>query len=153
MTGSPLACAAALASRRRFFGHAAQGLSAALGMTALSASTLAASRPLVRGAGESAPGPHFAPRARRVIYLHMEGGPSHLDLFDHKPGLRAQYDKERDYGGQSQGDTSFELETFRPFAEKLREFGYDESKIREALVGRGARVPVAERLARLASRN
>jgi DnaJ-class molecular chaperone len=67
--------------------------------------------------------------------------------------LRAQYDKERDYGGQSQGDTSFELETFRPFAEKLREFGYDESKIREALVGRGARVPVAERLARLASRN
>jgi hypothetical protein len=94
MTGSPLACAAALASRRRFFGHAAQGLSAALGMTALSASTLAASRPLVRGAGESAPGPHFAPRARRVIYLHMEGGPSHLDLFDHKPGLRAQYDKD-----------------------------------------------------------
>src|SRR5262245_32544531 len=31
---------------------------------------------------------HFAPRARRVIYLFMSGGPSHLDLFDPKPLLR-----------------------------------------------------------------
>jgi hypothetical protein len=32
--------------------------------------------------------PHFAPRARRVIYLFMHGGPSHVDLFDPKPALR-----------------------------------------------------------------
>jgi uncharacterized protein (DUF1501 family) len=31
--------------------------------------------------------PHFAPRAKRVIYLFQSGGPSQLDLFDHKPGL------------------------------------------------------------------
>src|SRR5947207_1103057 len=31
--------------------------------------------------------PHFAPRAKRVIYLHMIGAPSQLDLFDHKPEL------------------------------------------------------------------
>lgn len=31
--------------------------------------------------------PHFAPRARRVIYLFMSGGPSQLDLFDYKPTL------------------------------------------------------------------
>jgi hypothetical protein len=31
--------------------------------------------------------PHFAPRARRVIFLFMSGGPSHLDLFDPKPRL------------------------------------------------------------------
>ncbi len=31
--------------------------------------------------------PHFAPRAQRVIYLHMAGAPSQLDLFDHKPKL------------------------------------------------------------------
>ncbi len=31
---------------------------------------------------------HFAPRAKRVIYLFMHGGPSQLDLFDHKPGLK-----------------------------------------------------------------
>jgi hypothetical protein len=33
--------------------------------------------------------PHFAPRARRVIYLFMHGGPSHVDLFDPKPDLQA----------------------------------------------------------------
>jgi hypothetical protein len=31
--------------------------------------------------------PHFAPRARRVIFLYMSGGPSHLETFDHKPRL------------------------------------------------------------------
>jgi hypothetical protein len=31
--------------------------------------------------------PHFAPRAKNVIFLFMEGGPSHLDLFDPKPLL------------------------------------------------------------------
>jgi hypothetical protein len=30
---------------------------------------------------------HFAPRAKRVIYLHMAGAPSQLDLFEHKPEL------------------------------------------------------------------
>lgn len=30
---------------------------------------------------------HFAPRAKRVIYLHMAGAPSQLELFDHKPEL------------------------------------------------------------------
>ena len=30
---------------------------------------------------------HFAPRAKHVIYLHMIGAPSQLDLFDHKPAL------------------------------------------------------------------
>ncbi len=33
------------------------------------------------------PGPHFPPRARRVICLFQSGGPSHIDLFDHKPAL------------------------------------------------------------------
>ncbi|MCA9236991.1 MAG: DUF1501 domain-containing protein [Planctomycetales bacterium] len=32
--------------------------------------------------------PHFAPRAKRVIHLFMNGGPSHLDTFDPKPALR-----------------------------------------------------------------
>src|SRR5882672_6946795 len=31
--------------------------------------------------------PHFAPRARSVIFLFMAGGPSHVDLFDYKPEL------------------------------------------------------------------
>jgi hypothetical protein len=36
--------------------------------------------------------PHFAPRAKRVIFLFMKGGPSHIDTFEHKPLL------ERDHG-------------------------------------------------------
>ena len=30
---------------------------------------------------------HYGPKAKRVIYLHMSGGPPHLDLFDYKPAL------------------------------------------------------------------
>jgi hypothetical protein len=33
------------------------------------------------------PAPHFAARAKRVIFLFMHGGPSHVDTFDHKPAL------------------------------------------------------------------
>ncbi|MBS0261086.1 MAG: DUF1501 domain-containing protein, partial [Planctomycetes bacterium] len=32
--------------------------------------------------------PHFAPRAKRVIYLFQSGGPSHLELYDYKPKLK-----------------------------------------------------------------
>ena len=31
--------------------------------------------------------PHFAPRAKRVLWLFMHGGPSHMDLWDPKPDL------------------------------------------------------------------
>ena len=31
--------------------------------------------------------PHFAPRAKRVVFLFMNGGPSHIDTFDPKPAL------------------------------------------------------------------
>ena len=37
---------------------------------------------------------HFAPRAKRVIYLFMHGGPSQLDLFDHKPKLKDLHGQE-----------------------------------------------------------
>lgn len=69
-------------SRRHFLAGAGVGLgSAALGT--LLASDLPAAAP-----GGVAAGPHFAPKAKRVIYLHMIGAPSHLDLFDDKPVLR-----------------------------------------------------------------
>ncbi len=38
--------------------------------------------------------PHFAPKAKNLIYLHMNGGPSQLDLWDYKPGLEAHFDKD-----------------------------------------------------------
>ncbi|MDX1951258.1 MAG: DUF1501 domain-containing protein [Verrucomicrobiota bacterium] len=39
-------------------------------------------------------GPHFAPKAKQVIYLHMVGGPSQLDLYDYKPVMADWYDKD-----------------------------------------------------------
>ncbi len=38
--------------------------------------------------------PHFAPKAKSVIYLHMNGAPSQIDLWDYKPGLKAYFDKD-----------------------------------------------------------
>lgn len=37
---------------------------------------------------------HFAPKAKNVIYLFMGGGPSHADLYDHKPKLREMHGQE-----------------------------------------------------------
>src|SRR5690349_9456779 len=37
--------------------------------------------------------PMFTPRAKRVIFLFMSGGPSHVDLFDPKPKLRTYHGK------------------------------------------------------------
>src|SRR5688572_7917409 len=38
--------------------------------------------------------PHFRPRAKSIIYLHMNGGPSQIDLWDYKPGLREFFNKD-----------------------------------------------------------
>jgi hypothetical protein len=38
--------------------------------------------------------PHFAPKAKAIIYLHMNGGPTQLDLWDYKPGLADYFDKD-----------------------------------------------------------
>jgi hypothetical protein len=75
-------------TRRHFFEKCGIGL----GRVAL-ASALAGVKP-GSAAGQnpmSAKAPHFAPKAKRVIYLFMAGGPSQLDLFDYKPKL-SQYD-------------------------------------------------------------
>ena len=71
-------------TRRQFLGRSTTGI----GVMAL-ASLL--DRDLFAGSGPSTPGAlpnlHFAPKAKRVIYLFMSGGPSHIDLFDPKPVL------------------------------------------------------------------
>ena len=67
-------------SRRTFLRRGGCGL----GAVALAA--LLADDDRARAAVEQR-GTHFAPRARRVIFLFMHGGPSHVDLFDPKPEL------------------------------------------------------------------
>jgi hypothetical protein len=43
--------------------------------------------------------PHFRARAKRVIFLCMQGGPSHVDSFDYKPNLIRDHGKRGKYGG------------------------------------------------------
>jgi len=88
-------------TRRRFFGMAASTIGAGLGSTALAgllgrrASADGAAQVVAPGAATSPlAGPHFAPKAKRVIYLHMEGAPSQLDLYDHKPQLMARFNED-----------------------------------------------------------
>ncbi|MBS0204146.1 MAG: DUF1501 domain-containing protein [Planctomycetes bacterium] len=59
-----------------------------LGLGALSLGTLLSEATSARASSETATRrPHFVPRAKSVIYLHMIGAPSQLDLFDSKPEL------------------------------------------------------------------
>ncbi len=72
-------------TRRHFFGKSAHGVGA-LALSSLLGRTLGAAAPVA--ADPMAPRlPHFAARAKRVIYLHLTGSPPHLDLFDYKPEL------------------------------------------------------------------
>ena len=64
-------------TRREFLSRAGAGLGL-LGLGGL----MARANPLAPKA------PHFRPRAKRIIHLFMNGGPSHVDTFDPKPALR-----------------------------------------------------------------
>ena len=79
--------------RQMLKGTAAGGLGF-LGSTALS-QLLGSENATAPKQGSGLPGfPSFAPKAKRVIYLYMEGAPSQLDTFDYKPGLQEMFDKE-----------------------------------------------------------
>ena len=81
-------------TRRQFFARGARGL----GVAALA--TLTAEE--LKGAPTSSgsvigglPGlPHFPPRAKRAIFLHMEGAPPQMELFDYKPQMSQWFDKD-----------------------------------------------------------
>ncbi len=75
-----------LQTRRRFFGTGANALGAAALASLIGKSGLEAATGAVPT--------HFKPKAKRVIYLHMVGGPSQLDLFDYKPKMKEMYDKD-----------------------------------------------------------
>ncbi len=78
-------------TRRNFLKRTGQF---SLGAIALSALMGRNARAATQAANPLAPHqPHFAPKAKRVVYLHMSGGPPHLDLFDYKPELVKWNDK------------------------------------------------------------
>lgn len=75
-------------TRRTFIGRSARGIgSIALAslLAPLAGSNQAFGAPFSRNKNDL---PHFAPKAKRVIYMFQSGGPSHVDLFDYKPVMR-----------------------------------------------------------------
>jgi hypothetical protein len=76
-----------LLTRRQFFGRTATGIGTAALASVLNERLFAAEATAARVHP-------IAPRAKHVIYLFMSGGPSHIDLFDHKPELREHHGEE-----------------------------------------------------------
>ena len=84
-----------LQARRHFLAQGSHllggaALASLLGKKAAAAPTFSRALP----DAEHIPAPHFAPRAKRVIYLHMVGGPSQIDLFEEKPKMIDMFDRE-----------------------------------------------------------
>jgi hypothetical protein len=82
---------ALLLSRRHFFGRSATGIGTAALASLLAQNAPAAERKRIGGIAGL---PHFAPKAKRVIYLFQNGAPTHVDLFDYKPELTKQKGKQ-----------------------------------------------------------
>ena len=84
-------------TRREFFGRAACGLGTAALASLLGRDGLAGEpvTPGIASGGkrlERLPNlPHFAPKAKRVIYLFQNGAPTHVELFDYKPKLQQMH--------------------------------------------------------------
>ncbi len=79
-------------TRRHFFAHGALGLGTAALATLLPPRSQAGEATSPTG---GLPGlPHFAPKARRAIYLFMNGGPSQMDMWDYKPKMNELFDKD-----------------------------------------------------------
>jgi hypothetical protein len=77
-------------TRRQFFRHGATGLGAAALASMMAEEGLAAKD---RFGGLDAL-PHYAPKVKRVIYLHMMGAPPQMDTFDYKPKMSEYFDKD-----------------------------------------------------------
>src|ERR1051325_7686146 len=73
-------------TRRRFLKQCGTGMGA-LALASLLNERLLAGTEGAAKAGPREVGPHFAPKAKNIIYLFMSDGPSHVDLFDYKPEL------------------------------------------------------------------
>src|SRR5262249_45722482 len=94
----PVIHAQALLTRRAFFGRSALGIGTAALATLMRRDGFAAVTDALAGPRHGVPGlaglPHFAPKAKRVIWLFQNGAPSHVDLFDYKPKLREWHGKQ-----------------------------------------------------------
>lgn len=81
-----------LLTRRQLFSRSTNGLGVAalaslLNPGLMTTTASAADAEKAKGLPGVLTALHHAPKAKRVIYLFMSGGPLHIDLFDHKPKL------------------------------------------------------------------
>jgi len=83
-----------LLTRRQFFGRGAAGVGVAALASILNPRLFAADPTGALDGLGILGSPHFAPRAKRIIYLFQSGAPSQLDLFDYKPKMREFFDAE-----------------------------------------------------------
>src|SRR6476620_875056 len=78
-------------TRRQFFGRSAQGIGIGALASLLGPELTGLASGIDQGRDPKTGGlvglPHFAPKAKRVIFLHQSGGPSQLETFDYKPAL------------------------------------------------------------------
>ena len=77
-------------TRRQFFGRTATGIGVAA-LASLLNRDLFAGQATPKRFGGLPTLPHIAPKAKRVIYLFMNGAPTHVDLFDWKPKLKEMH--------------------------------------------------------------
>jgi hypothetical protein len=110
-------------SRRGFFSRVGDGIYGTALATVLSAEVYGSLRPLLATQNDldlpeghrriydlKPRAPHFTPKAKAVIHLYMNGGPSQVDLFDPKPTLDKHSGETRDTaGGQADVDHSGKL--------------------------------------------
>lgn len=81
-------------TRRQFFGRGARGLGG-LALVSLLGERAFGEPAETKPATGGLPGlPHFAPKAKRAIYLHMVGAPPQMELFDYKPQMKEWFDKD-----------------------------------------------------------
>jgi len=83
-----------LQTRRQLFGRAALGVGTAAMANLLGTANAVGSSSSLSGDEELNGGIHHRAKAKRVIYLFMSGGPSHLDLWDYKPKLKDLFKKQ-----------------------------------------------------------
>lgn len=115
-------------SRREFLSRSAYGF----GAMALSK--------LIASECEAAAQPHFAPRAKNVIFIFMVGGPSHLDMFDPKPKMAALHGQPMPESlvQAKKSATGASLDTVMASPRKFQRFGKSGIEFSELLPHTGA---------------
>src|SRR5262249_45516317 len=81
-------------TRRHLFKRGALGLGTAALATLIPERMLAVPEERQQATGGLSGLPHFAPKAKRAIYLFMNGGPAQMDLFDYKPRMEEYFDRD-----------------------------------------------------------